>query len=571
VDDPDNYLGRVVAGKYRVEAMIGEGGMGRVFRATQLTLEKPVVLKVLRQNLLSDERTVARFQREAKAASRLNHPNSITVTDFGQDSDGALYIAMEYVGGQDLHRILSAEWPLPEARVVRIMSQVLSALADAHRAGIIHRDLKPENIMVEPSRAGESDFVKVLDFGIAKIQDATGEEGKALTRAGFVCGTPEYMSPEQARGMGVDARSDLYAVGVILYQLTTGVLPFEAENAVGFATKHLNEAPAPPTQRRQDARISLAMERLILKALAKRPADRPQTAEAFKVELLAVDRERQAEQAFRLGRSSAVLAPLPPRAAMSFASEPTDQALLLDGAAPVMGSESRSSGREETVLGEGPTTSTDTELSPAGEVTSVGTPDPGSPHFVPQQADATPAFGMAALEAAGPRFNVLKGKRVLAVALLLAGVGGMAFLVVNFLGGGLLEQARPTATLSPAAAPVAIDAAPYDADPPSPPRPEEARLVARQADELLAQGWMEKARALYVKAFEAKPDPAYSLRLGALYYEDASLDVAARDREAKGYWARHLRDDPDCPVKDQLVALYHELAEPAEDMPQEVR
>lgn len=218
---PDDYIGKTIGTKYRVEQLIGEGGMGRVYKATQLALDKPVVLKVLRQALLSDERTVARFQREAKAASRLNHPNSISVLDYGRAEDGALYIAMEYVQGKDLHHILSREWPLPEARVIRIMAQVLSALADAHSASVIHRDLKPENIMVE-QRRGETDFVKVLDFGIAKIVDSTGDEGPALTRAGFVCGTPEYMSPEQARGAQLDHRSDLYAVGVILYQLTSG-------------------------------------------------------------------------------------------------------------------------------------------------------------------------------------------------------------------------------------------------------------------------------------------------------------------------------------------------------------
>ena len=225
----DDYIGKTVAKKYRVEAMIGEGGMGKVYKATQLVLDKPVVLKVLRQALLSDERTVARFQREAKAASRLNHPNSISILDFGQAEDGAMYIAMEYVSGKDLHHILSREWPLPEGRVIKIVAQVLSALSDAHGAGVIHRDLKPENIMIE-QRKNDADFVKVLDFGIAKITDSSGEDGPALTRAGFVCGTPEYMSPEQARGAQLDHRSDLYAVGVILYQLTTGLLPFDSES-----------------------------------------------------------------------------------------------------------------------------------------------------------------------------------------------------------------------------------------------------------------------------------------------------------------------------------------------------
>lgn len=325
--DTDEYVGKTIAYKYRVEALIGEGGMGKVFRARQLSLDKVVVLKVLRHTLLSDERTVARFQREAKAASRLNHPNSISVLDFGQAEDGALFIAMEYVAGQDLHQILSREWPLNEGRVVRIVSQVLSALSDAHGAGVIHRDLKPENIMVEPRR-NEPDFVKVLDFGIAKITDST-DDGPALTRAGFVCGTPEYMSPEQARGSQLDHRSDLYAVGVILYQLMTGLLPFESDSAVGFATKHLTEEPPPPTRRRPDARISPAMERLILRALSKNPADRPASAEAFKAELQAVDKERRRMDSAprRSANSSAVLAPLPRKSAASPQSDVRDATL----------------------------------------------------------------------------------------------------------------------------------------------------------------------------------------------------------------------------------------------------
>jgi serine/threonine-protein kinase len=287
----DDYTGRIVAGKFRVEQLIGEGGMGKVFRATQLSLDKTVVLKVLRQSLLSDARTVARFQREAKAASRLNHPNSISVIDFGQGDDGSLYIAMEHVSGIDLHQLLSNEGPLDERRIGHIIAQVLSALSDAHAAGVIHRDLKPENIMVE-NRRGERDFVKVLDFGIAKITDTDGSEGQALTRAGFVCGTPEYMSPEQARGAMLDPRSDLYAVGVILYQCATNKLPFEADSAVGLATMHLTTPPTPPRER--GGHISEALEALILKALAKDPNDRPQSAEEFRSDLLAAVQAAQA-------------------------------------------------------------------------------------------------------------------------------------------------------------------------------------------------------------------------------------------------------------------------------------
>jgi len=269
-----------MARKYRVEKLLGEGGMGRVYRANQLVLEKPVVLKLLHPALQKDPRTVARFQREAKAASRLSHPNSIDVLDFGQTDDGALFIAMEFVDGRDLHQVLTDDWPLPEPRIIRIVTQVLSALADAHQAGVIHRDLKPENIMVVARRGGESDVVKVLDFGIAKIVDGGADGGPSLTRTGFVCGTPEYMSPEQARGAPLDSRSDLYSVGVLLYQMVTRQLPFSSDSAMGYATKHLTEDPQPPNTLRPGS-CSRELEALVLWALRKEPADRPQTAEAF--------------------------------------------------------------------------------------------------------------------------------------------------------------------------------------------------------------------------------------------------------------------------------------------------
>jgi len=276
----DRYLGSVVARKYRVEKLLGEGGMGRVYRATQLVLEKPVVLKLLHPGLQRDPRTVARFQREAKAASRLSHPNSIDVLDFGQTEDGALFIAMEFVDGRDLHQLLTDDWPLPETRVIRIVGQVLSALADAHQAGVIHRDLKPENVMVMARRGGETDVVKVLDFGIAKIIDPSRDGGPSLTRTGFVCGTPEYMSPEQAKGGQLDSRSDLYSVGVLLYQMVTRQLPFSSDSAMGYATKHLTEPPKPPNALRSGS-CSRELEAVILWALRKEPSERPQTAEAF--------------------------------------------------------------------------------------------------------------------------------------------------------------------------------------------------------------------------------------------------------------------------------------------------
>ncbi len=278
---------KILEGKYRLDMLLGEGGMGKVYKATQLTLDKNVAVKVLHHSLLSDENVVARFKQEAKAASRLNHPNSIGIIDFGQDSDGSLFIVMEYVDGKDLQQILAGDGFIEEKRLIRIFAQVLSALADAHAAGVIHRDLKPENIMISPSN-GEPDLVKVLDFGIAKIL-AAGD--KSLTRTGFVCGTPEYMSPEQGQGLAVDARSDLYAVGVVMYQCATGILPFEADVPLKVAFMHSNVQPTPP--RKKNPRISAGLEIVILKALEKNPDSRYACARDFRRDLLLLEQDEK--------------------------------------------------------------------------------------------------------------------------------------------------------------------------------------------------------------------------------------------------------------------------------------
>jgi serine/threonine protein kinase len=283
--------GKIIAEKFYIMEQLGEGGMGQVYKARHLALDKLVCVKILRQSLITNATLVSRFEREAKAASRLRHPNSIQVLDFGTFEKGGFYIVMEYVNGRDLAATLAEEWPLTEMRVCHIASQVLGALAAAHAAQVIHRDLKPENVMLE-KLADDPDYVKVLDFGIAKLL-VPDEPG--LTRGDLVCGTPQYMSPEQATGAPIDGRSDLYAVGVILYRMVTGFLPFEGRNPMDFLTKHATEKPMPPRLRRPDAQISPELERLILRSLEKDPALRPQTAEDFRRELMEIEAARRVE------------------------------------------------------------------------------------------------------------------------------------------------------------------------------------------------------------------------------------------------------------------------------------
>lgn len=275
-------MGKVIDGTYEIQGIAGEGAMGRVYRAKHVQLKKDVALKILRPNLISDATVVKRFEREAQAASRLNHPNCISMFGYGQDDDGTLlWMAMEFVQGRDLGTIIAEDSPLPAKRVLKIMSQVCDALDEAHSANIIHRDLKPANIVCFDHRR-TTDFVKVLDFGIAKIMDADDAQLQPLTREGIVCGTPAYMSPEQVQGLELDARSDLFSLGIILYQTLTGSLPFLGDSAVEVATKIVVEHPISPTLARSDWSYPPEFEKIVLKLLSKNREDRYSEAHEVK-------------------------------------------------------------------------------------------------------------------------------------------------------------------------------------------------------------------------------------------------------------------------------------------------
>ena len=281
-------VGRVVAGRYRLLGKLGEGGMGAVYRAEQISLKRIVALKVLRPELSADAGLVQRFNAEAELAGKLNHPNTVTLYDFGQDSDGALFIAMEYLEGRSLRELLHREGPLPPPRAIAICEQVCSSLGDAHARGIVHRDLKPDNVMlVQVGR--RSDVVRVLDFGIAKLRDEQGDiTAMPMTRAGDLLGTPQYMAPEQIRGEKVDARTDVYVLGAMLYEMITGRLPFEGPSLMAILSKHLTEVPVPPRQRRPELALPPALEALVMDALQKDPAARPPSMEVVAERLAAL-------------------------------------------------------------------------------------------------------------------------------------------------------------------------------------------------------------------------------------------------------------------------------------------
>ncbi|HVV16099.1 MAG TPA: serine/threonine-protein kinase [Polyangia bacterium] len=298
----ENLIGRALNHRYLVEDKIGEGGFGAVFRGKQIATGREVALKILHPHNVADQTIVARFRREAEACSKLRDTHTVTTYDFDETPDGILYLAMELLRGQSLHQVQKTQGPLGVGRVLKIMDQVAASLAEAHANGIVHRDMKPENVFIE-TREGE-DHVKVLDFGIAKV---VGDERSvpALTAVGQTLGTLEFMSPEQLRGQKLDGRSDIYALGMMSYEMLTGSLPFaSAKSPIDIINFHMRQDPPAPSTLNGDVAIPPAVDAIILKMVAKerdkRFADAPSLREEIARTRRLLDKAPDRFEAYRL-------------------------------------------------------------------------------------------------------------------------------------------------------------------------------------------------------------------------------------------------------------------------------
>lgn len=408
-------IGTVLGGRYKLLKLLGEGGMGAVYLGEQMlgSTARKVAVKTLHPHLSHDPKILARFERECGTVAELQHPNTIAIYDFGKSDEGLLYIVMEYVEGRSVGEILEKDGPMPPARVEKVLSQVTGSLTEAHAHGIIHRDLKPDNILL-CERAGESDWVEVLDFGIAKRSShEEDKEEQKLTQQGMVLGTPPYMSPEQFTGKPIDARSDIYSLGVMAYEMLTGKLPFAGNTAWEWATQHMTQAPIPMDTTPLGAHVPVQMRNAIMKALEKLPENRFSSVREF------MDAFGSGKLAAGLVSSSVVTSGR-------------------GGTAPIAAPEpAGASGRGKTEMGA-------PMQAPAGFGSSVATTSPAAPP-APHGAFGTPAAGNHAYAAASDAGEPGRGK-----GLIFGAIGVLTFLSIGgiLVGTGVLHGTKKTADFS---------------------------------------------------------------------------------------------------------------------------
>jgi serine/threonine protein kinase len=406
----DPYLGNLIKGRYKIVSKLGEGGMGTVYLAEQVSVGRKVAIKFLLGNYASDDAFIGRFRREARLAASLNHRNIVIVFDFDQSHDGALFIVMEYLGGEKLSDLVRRDGPLEISRATRLGLQIAEGLDAAHQAGVIHRDIKPDNVMV--SRSGASEEIKLMDFGIARLRDAGN--ASQITRAGLIVGTPAYMAPEQVEGGEVSDKTDMYALGVVLYEMLSGKVPFTAATPGAVLIKHIKEMPLPLRKLRRELPSSL--ERVVMQALEKDPQKRQRTMSEV------VQQLRTAEEQIRGNPPGRATEPIRKWDLIGQAFRKTEQEKP-SKAAPPPDQAPRESNSERTILDE-----------------------PG-PQWVPTQAFS------------GDELNLRKRRAFaghkLTIMLLLLGILGALGTVVYVSGGWNLPTSPLTATKPPASDPSA--------------------------------------------------------------------------------------------------------------------